>query len=52
MKNELQEKLFNEKKDGWETVSEEQKSEIFKISQNYMNFLNNAKTEREFIKWL
>ena len=50
MGEELKKKLFNVKKDGWEEADEEEKNEIFEISQKYMDFLNEAKTEREFIK--
>ena len=47
---ELKEKLFNEKKVGWEGLTEEQKNEIFNYSNGYIGFLNNGKTEREIIK--
>ena len=47
---ELKKKLFNIKKDGWEEADETERKEIFEISQSYMDFLNEAKTEREFIK--
>ena len=50
MGEELKKKLFNSKKDGWEEATDEQKNRIFKLSEEYMNFLNEAKTEREFIK--
>ena len=50
MGEELKKKLFNVKKDGWEEAEEAEKKEIFEISQSYMDFLNEAKTEREFIK--
>ncbi len=50
MGEELQEKLFNKKENGWESVNQSEKKEIFELSKNYMDFLNNAKTEREFIK--
>ena len=50
MGEELKNKLFNVKKDGWEESNEEEKKEIFEISEKYMEFLNQAKTEREFIK--
>ena len=50
MGEELKKKLFNIKKDGWEDATEQEQKEIFEISQNYMDFLNEAKTEREFIK--
>ena len=50
MGEELKEKLFNKKKNGWESADENQMQEIYEISKKYMDFLNKAKTEREFIK--
>ena len=50
MGEELKEKLFKNKENGWENTTTRQKEEIFNLSKNYMNFLNVAKTEREFIK--
>ncbi len=50
MGEELKDKLFNQKENGWESIDEAKKQEIFKLSKNYMQFLNQAKTEREFIK--
>lgn len=50
MGEELKEKLFNQKENGWESVNEQKKEEIFTLSKKYMEFLNVAKTEREFIK--
>ena len=50
MQEELKEKLFSNKTVGWESVNDEQKEEIFQLAQDYMNFLNQAKTEREFVK--
>lgn len=47
---ELKEKLFKNNKSGWENVDEEKRSKIEDVSSKYMNFLNKAKTEREFIK--
>ena len=41
---ELQEKLFNEKKNGWDNLSSETKKEIYDYCDSYMNFLNNGKT--------
>lgn len=35
---------------GWSDVSEEEKEEIFKFSDEYMAFLNKSKTEREIVK--
>ena len=43
----LKEKLFNNKKCGWENLSEEQKQRINTFGDEYIYFLNNAKTERE-----
>ena len=50
MGEELKEKLFLNKKNGWKDTTEEIKKEIMSISNDYMNFINNSKTEREFIK--
>ena len=50
MGEELKKKLFRNQTTGWENVSEEEKAEINEVSRSYMNFLNKAKTEREFIK--
>lgn len=47
---ELQKSLFNNKKNGWEDLSEEKKNEIYSYCNSYMEFLNNGKTEREIIK--
>ena len=47
---ELKEKLFNQKKVGWLNLEIRQKEEIFNFCKGYMEFLNKAKTEREFIK--
>ena len=38
------------RKSGWEDVAEEEKVQIYDFANNYMDFLNNAKTEREIIK--
>ena len=45
----LEEELFNKKKSGWETATDKDKKLIFKFSDEYIKFLNNSKTEREFI---
>ena len=50
MGEELTKKLFNQKESGWKNLDESKKERIFELSKNYMNFLNRAKTEREFIK--
>ena len=50
MGEKLKEKLFAQKKNGWEKIGEEERNNIFNISKKYIDFLNIAKTEREFIK--
>ena len=49
MEEELKERLFKNKKIGWEETTKEEKEAIYNYAQGYMNFLNKAKTEREFI---
>ena len=46
----LKEKLFRNKKNAWEKVSEEEKTKIFDFSKDYIYFLNSNKTERECVK--
>ena len=36
-----------EQKNTWETYSEEQLEEVDSFAKEYMDFLNNGKTERE-----
>ncbi len=50
MSEELKKKLFNKKENGWKNLNNEEKNKIFEFSDNYMNFLNISKTEREFVK--
>lgn len=50
MSEELKNKLFNRKENGWKDLNDEEKNKIFEFSNNYMSFLNVSKTEREFIK--
>ena len=47
---ELKERLFNTKKNGWENTSDEEKEKILNYCQGYMDFLNRSKTEREIVK--
>ncbi len=47
---ELKEKLFNQKKNCWEDISENEGKQIFEYCKGYMEFLNKSKTEREIIK--
>jgi aspartyl aminopeptidase len=49
MEEKLSDKLFNKKERGWDEINEEEKNAIFSFSDNYIQFLNNAKTEREAI---
>ena len=46
----LKEKLFNQKKNGWEGLTEKQRNEIFNYCNGYMGYLNKGKTEREIVK--
>jgi len=46
---ELKNKLFNKKQNGWESLNEEGKQEIFNFCDRYINFLNNSKIEREAV---
>lgn len=46
----LKEELFNCKKTGWEGISEETKNAVFKFAEEYMNYLNSSKTEKEIVK--
>ncbi len=50
MSEELSKKLFNKKENGWKAVDSNEKQKIFDFSNGYMEFLNKAKTEREFVK--
>ena len=43
----LKEKLFNQRKCGWENISEEEKNKINTFGDEFIYFLNNCKTERE-----
>ena len=45
----LKKYLFNEKKCGWDTVTEEQKQDITKFNDEYIHYLNRCKTEREAV---
>ena len=46
----LKEKLFRKTQTGWEGMEENKKEEIFLYCNEYMNFLNSSKTEREIVK--
>jgi aspartyl aminopeptidase len=46
----MEENLINKKEVGWKNLDESKKEEIFAFSNGYIDFLNNAKTEREAVK--
>lgn len=48
----LKEKLFNQKNNGFSFIKEEEKNKIFKFNDNYINFLNKCKTERECASYI
>lgn len=45
----LKERLFNDKKVAWIDLNEEEEKNIFKFSDEYMFYLNQAKTEKEIV---
>ena len=47
---ELKERLFFNKKNGWSGKSTEEKDEIFRFADEYMYYLNNGKTEKEIVE--
>ena len=47
---ELKERLFLNKQNGWSGKSTEEKDEIFRFSDEYMYYLNNGKTEKEIVE--
>jgi len=50
MEGTLQEKLFKNKESGWKSIDEEETKKVFELSKKYIDFLNIAKTERDFVK--
>ena len=46
---ELKQKLFNKKENGWNNKSEHEKQEIFDYAKGYIDYMNKSKTEREII---
>lgn len=46
----LKDELFNKKESGWISISDEEKIRIFDFAKDYMNFMNETKTEREAVK--
>ena len=49
MDENLKEKLFNKKEVGWNKIDLNEKNDIYSFSNNYINFLNSSKTEREAV---
>ncbi len=46
---ELKQKLFNKKENGWNSKTNQEKQEIFDYSKGYIDYMNISKTEREII---
>lgn len=46
----LKEELFNSPKIGWEGLTDEMKKAIFKFADEYMDYLNSSKTEKEIVR--
>lgn len=46
----LKDELFNQKKVGWEKVSDDEKKDIFQFAEEYMYYLNHSKTEKEIVE--
>ena len=46
---ELKEKLFLQRKNGYERINETEEKAVFAFAEDYKNFLNTAKTEREAV---
>ena len=42
--------IINNKKTGWLNLTEVEKKNVFEFSEEYFDFLNKSKTEREFAK--
>ena len=47
--NNLKDMLINKKVVGWNNIDTQEKDNIFSFCNGYINFLNNAKTEREAV---
>ena len=46
----LKERLFKDRKTGWEKLSDDELKNIFGFADEYMYYLNSSKTEKEIIK--
>ena len=49
MDENLKEKLFNKRETGWNSIDDSERNAIYSYSNDYINFLNNSKTEREAV---
>lgn len=49
MEENLKEKLFNKKEIGWKDADAQEKEAIYSFCNDYMNFLNRSKIEREAV---
>lgn len=47
---ELKQKLFHKKENGWNKKSQKEKQEIFNYADQYICYMNQSKTEREIIE--
>ncbi len=47
---ELKEKLFNKKENGWKGKLQEDRENIFEYAKSYIDYMNKSKTEREIIE--
>ena len=47
---ELKERLFADKKNGWENLSDDELKAIFQYADEYMYYLNTSKTEKEIVQ--
>ena len=46
----MNKEILNKKECGWKNITDEEKQKIFNFCDEYINFLNNGKTERESAK--
>ena len=47
---ELKERLFADKRNGWENLSDDELKAIFQYADEYMYYLNTSKTEKEIVQ--
>ena len=46
----LKNELFTSQKTGWEGITDEVRNAVFKFADEYMDYLNCSKTEKEIVK--